>query len=220
MPATLLPNAFWFRVAVPCREIADIPKTGPAKILFDLPESHRLPDFTSLDGKPSWLDARAAWNNRGLAFQFEVRGKQGAVVASHTPAEYADGVQLWIDTRDARDVHRATKFCHRYFLSFESNVPTNLDMKVQLLKIHRAAGDPSGVRSEAVRVQGLALRGGWIVRVFLPSAALHGYDPETNRRLGFTYQVTDATCPPRWLTVGGEFPVAEDPSLWATLELV
>lgn len=219
MPSTLLPQAFWFRVAVPCIRVDGVPKSGRAKSLFDLAESCRLPDFAALDGRSSWVDARAAWNERGLALQFQIRGKQGPIVPSHTPVDFADGIQVWIDTRDARDVHRATKYCHRYFFSFESNVPTGFDMKVQLLKIHRAAAEPSGVRPDSVRAQGEAFRGGWSVRAFLPAAALHGFDPDTTRRLGFTYQVTDAVRPPQWLTLGSEFPVAEDPSLWATLEL-
>ena len=53
----------------------------------------------------------------------------------------------------------------------------------------------------------------------LPAEALNGFDPDTNRRLGFAYQVTDPDRGDQFLGVGREFPVAEDPSLWATLEL-
>jgi hypothetical protein len=64
------------------------------------------------------------------------------------------------------------------------------------------------------------LRMGWRMEVFLTAEALHGFDPETNRRLGFAYQVTDPVRGDQFLSVGREFPVGEDPSLWATLELV
>ena len=52
---------------------------------------------------------------------------------------------------------------------------------------------------------------------FFPSGSLHGFDPETNRRLGFYYQATDPDRGDQYLGVGREFPVGEDPSLWATL---
>jgi hypothetical protein len=65
------------------------------------------------------------------------------------------------------------------------------------------------------------LKTGWRLELFLPAAVLHGFDPETNRRLGFAYQVSDPD-PERqdqFLGVGREFPVGENPSLWSTLEL-
>ena len=54
----------------------------------------------------------------------------------------------------------------------------------------------------------------WRLEVWFPAEALNGYDPETNRRLGLYYQVNDSERPPRFLTVGREFPIGEDPSLW------
>ena len=55
--------------------------------------------------------------------------------------------------------------------------------------------------------------------MFLPAKALHGFDPETNRRLGFAFQVSDAEREDQFLGVGRDFPIGENPSLWSTLEL-
>ena len=60
---------------------------------------------------------------------------------------------------------------------------------------------------------------GWRLELFFPAESLHGFDPETNRRLGFAYQVTDPDRGDQFFGVGREFPVGEDPSLWATLRL-
>ena len=62
-------------------------------------------------------------------------------------------------------------------------------------------------------------RAGWLLELFLPARALHGFDPETNRRLGFAYQVSDHEREDQFLGVGRDFPLGENPSLWATLEL-
>ncbi len=51
-------------------------------------------------------------------------------------------------------------------------------------------------------------------------AVLHGFDPEQNPRLGFCYAVRDAELGEQVLSVGADFPYAEDPSLWSVLELV
>ena len=63
------------------------------------------------------------------------------------------------------------------------------------------------------------LKTGWSLELFLPAKALHGFDPETNRRLGFAYQVSDHEREDQFLGVGREFPLGENPSLWSTLEL-
>jgi hypothetical protein len=88
---------------------------------------------------------------------------------------------------------------------------------------HRAAGrtDAPICRSELLQARAERLRGGWRIELFLPASALHGFDPDVNRRIGFAYQVSDSD-PERqdqFLGVGREFPVGENPSLWSTLEL-
>ncbi len=57
------------------------------------------------------------------------------------------------------------------------------------------------------------------MELFFNAAALHGFDPETNRRLGLMILVSDPELGEQFLGVGREFPVETDPSLWATLEL-
>jgi hypothetical protein len=48
---------------------------------------------------------------------------------------------------------------------------------------------------------------------------MHGFDPDTNRRLGFAYHLADSIREDQFVGVGREFPIGENPSLWATLEL-
>lgn len=64
------------------------------------------------------------------------------------------------------------------------------------------------------------IKGGYRLETFLPAAALNGFDPEEHPRLGFFYAVRDLEHGEQTLSVGTEFPFADDPSLWATLELV
>jgi hypothetical protein len=219
MTTPLLPQTFWFRLAIPCRRVEGLPR-GRGRLL-DLPESCALPDTGALSGNPSWAHVRMAWNPSGLAVAVEVTGKVGPAPRPPLNAAQAqgEGVTLWIDTRDTRTIHRATRFCHRFQLTLRRS-RTAWDVQVAQKPIARALADAPTANLEAISTRAEAIRGGWRLEAFLPAETLHGFDPETNRRLGFTYQVTDLERDDRFFTVGRDFPIGEDPSLWAVLDLV
>ncbi len=217
MSSTLLPQVFWFRLALNAPRQDAIPRARGR--LLDLPESCRLPVMTPLEGRDPWADVRVAWNPGGLGVAVEVRDKPGPIAFDPTLPDASDGVQLWIDTRDTRDIHRATKFCHRFSAVLKPGRGADLAVIVTLKPIHRALADPPKVKADAVVARAETLRKGWRMELFFPADALHGFDPETNRRLGFNYQVSDPDRGDQFLGVGRDFPIGEDPSLWATLEL-
>lgn len=218
--APLLPQAFWFRLSLACPRIEGIPRSGGKGRLLDLPESCRLPDFARLEGKPSWAEVRVAWNPGGLAIAVEATGKAGPIRPEALREGPADGVQVWVDTRDTRDVHRATRFCHRFSVELAAaRTGGGLTAKVEPRPIARATADAPVTRPERIQARAEAIRKGWRLELFLPAECLSGFDPDTNRRLGFLYQVIDPERDDQFLGVGREFPVGEDPSLWSTLEL-
>ena len=216
----LIPQAFWFRLAIPCPRLESLPKPGDKGRLLDLPDSCRVVPTVEFEGREPWSEARVAWNSSGLALQFEVRGKLSKVHHDPYMADASDGVQLWIDTRDTRDVHRATRFCHRFSASLvPDQAKKTVDVKFEQKPIHRALADSPLAKPDAIRARAEVIPKGWRLELFLGAEALHGFDPETNRRLGLAYQVSDPDRGDEFLTVGRDFPIGEDPSLWATLEL-
>jgi hypothetical protein len=170
-------------------------------------------------GNPSWADVRTAWNPSGLAVAVEVTGKSGPITREPLGSASGEGLTLWIDTRDTRTIHRATRFCHRYSFTLRPS-RDGLDVVTAQKPIARALADAPSADLSTLSTRADLIRGGWRLEVFLPAEALNGFDPETNRRLGFAYQVTDLERDDRFLTVGRDFPIGEDPSLWAVLELV
>jgi len=48
----------------------------------------------------------------------------------------------------------------------------------------------------------------------IPATALSGFDPSKRRRLGFYFAIIDRELGWQTFSIGPEFPVAEDPSLW------
>jgi hypothetical protein len=218
MSTTLLPQVFWFRLSLPCRRVDGLPRSKGR--LLDLPETCALPATRRLEGQEPWAEVRVAWNPGGLAVAVEVTGKPGPIVHDPLRPDASDSLHLWVDTRDTRNIHRASRFCHTFSASL---IPSGRkgDVSVALApkKIHRALADAPLARPETLVSRAERLRAGWRLEVFLPASALNGFDPDTNRRLGFSYQVTCSDRGDQFLTVGREFPFGDDPSLWATLEL-
>ena len=220
MTTQLLPQAFWFRLAIPCRRIDGLPRTGRRERLIDLPAACRLPTTAPLDGFAAWADVRVAWNAAGLAVAVEATTRPGARAAAEDLPERMDGIQVWVDTRDTRTVNRATRYCHRFAARLRGlTARGELGVDVQQKPIARAVADAPIARGDLLQARAERLKAGWRIELFLPALALHGFDPETNRRLGFAYQVSDPDREDQFLGVGREFPVGENPSLWSTLEL-
>ncbi len=110
---TLLPQAFWFRFAAPCMRVDGIPRANFSSGLLALPPSCALPDLKPLDGGARWAEVRVGWNSGGLGIAVLADGVTAQQLADRRPEGFAVA-QFWVDTRDTRNVSRATKFCHRF----------------------------------------------------------------------------------------------------------
>ena len=215
--STLLPQPFWFRVAHTARRVEAIPRAKGR--LLDLTPAEELVDLGTLDGTDQVIRVRAAWNDKGLGISFEHTDKLGEISPRpHLPAGL-DTVQLWVDTRDTRTVHRATRFCHRFVVTIHRTVGRALDAMVSQKPIARALADPPMTRVSEVEARVERTTGGWRLELFLPAGALNGFEPGENRRLGLSWQVTDPDRGEIFAALGRDFPVGEDPSLWSTLLL-
>jgi hypothetical protein len=215
----LLPQAFWFRFAVNCNRVEGIPRTNSSAGLLVLPASCSLPDLKTLDGGAKWAEVRVGWNSSGFGIAVLANGVTAQQLAERRPEGFAIA-QFWIDTRDTRNVSRATKFCHRFVVRIDrGSSPGRLEADVTQRPISRAVADAPIGRSEDIPVRVELSRTSWLLELFLSSQVLNGFDPDTNRRLGFAYQITDFVREDQFLTVGRDFPVGDNPSLWATLEL-
>jgi len=212
----LVPQRLLFRFAVPCFYHEPIWTDQGV----GLGERCRLPALAELEGKRVWADFRLAWSERGLAFTLLVRGKRQAPWCRVSRLEDSDGVQLWIDTRDVHNVHRATRFCHR-FAFLPAGAGRRLDEPmVHRLPIAHARANPRPARPEMLAVRREMRIDGYTLEGWIGAEALAGFDPVEQPRLGFNYAVLDRELGEQTLSAGSPLPYQEDPSLWATLELV
>jgi hypothetical protein len=239
MTDPLLPARFLFRFSAPCLYRDPLWTNEGAS----LDEKHRLLGLAELEGKAVWADVRAAWSEAGVAFAVQVQGKSQPPWTHVARPEDSDGLHVWIDTRDVHDVHRAGRFCHRFAFLAGSKLPGGVSGErrqpvgvrrpaakktapppfptmAEWLPINRAREQPRVVSPIALQARCRWLADGYLLEAFVPAEALTGFDPAEHPRLGFTYAVLDRELGEQSFGVGRPMPYQEDPSLWATLELV
>jgi hypothetical protein len=215
MSEALISPTLLFRFAAPChysalRWNAD----GVA-----LPEQHRLPSFAVLHGGKQFGDVRLAWNESQVLLNVTVRGKQQPPWCRDSRIDDSDGVQLFIDTRNTQNIHRAGRFCHR-FAFLPSGTGRNLEEPLAvMLAINRAKESPREIDPRQLAVKSSRLADGYSLAAAIPAGALTGYNPAEHPAIGFTYAVIDRELGWQTFSVGPELPFQEDPSLWGTLEL-
>lgn len=220
-PNTLIAPRFLFRFAVPVRRHEPIWKTGG----LALDESYRLLNLATFDGgtsddEPSFADVRMAWHTDGLLIDVGVEGKKQAPWCRDSRLDDSDGLQVWIDTRATHNIHRASRYCHRFaFLPAGGGRGQTEPVADQLL-INRARENARPIRPRELQVASKITKAGYRLAAFVPAVALGGYDPHQHRQLGFTYAIRDRELGMQTFATGPAFPFDEDPSCWATLDLV
>jgi hypothetical protein len=214
----LIPSPFLFRVAYPCQYVKGIPREDADRLL-DLGPTCRIDNFADIQERTNFAELRLAWNEFGLGLQAEIKGKEQEPQCNGQRLRSSDGLSLWIDTRDARTSHRASRYCHQFHFLPRGRGPDGDEPVLGQTKINRALQDAPFCNPNEVPFRCHRIKKGYVLEAFLPGGVLYGFDPEQNRRFGFYYAVRDSELGEQFLSVGSDFPYWEDPSLWSVLEL-
>ncbi|QEF99581.1 hypothetical protein Mal15_36470 [Stieleria maiorica] len=202
---------FLFRFEVDVQK-ADLEWTSKG---LQLPETCRMPSFGALGGRKVFADVRLGWSEAGLGVHVLVNGKRQVPWCRETRLDESDGFHLWIDTRCSPNIHRATQYCHRFLFMPAGGGPRRERPIASLIEIHRARGNPKPIAPDALSIKTFARHDGYELRGLIPTAALTGFDPAEQSRLALYYAVIDRELGWQTLGAGPEYPVTEDPSLWA-----
>jgi hypothetical protein len=215
---SLVPHRFLLRIAHPCQYVKAMSSPKDARLL-DLSAEHRIDNYAAIDEQKNFAEVCIAWNELGVGLQVEVRGKQQLPVGNPDRPRGSDGVTIWLDTRDARAGHRASRTCHQFHFLATGAGPEHDEPAFVQAKINRALEDAPFASANSVLFKVHTRKSGYVLEAFLPASALNGYDPDEHRRLGFFYAVRDDELGEQLLNMTPEFPFWEDPSLWSVLEL-
>ena len=209
-----IPKRAFFQVAFPCVFRADAPVIDGE--IDDWDEMHLVPDLMGVEEKSPFADVYMAWRDNGLFFAVDVKGAGGRAPDVRRPLR-GDGFQVWIDTRDVRTAPRGSRYCH-HFCFWPGNGTEKAGGRP--FRLRQARAHPRLCDPERLEVASKVFQTGYRIEARIPADALTGFDPAENNRLGFTYLLRDKKLGRQVWTAEEILPVAYDPSLWGTAELV
>lgn len=211
---TLPPSAF-FRYSIPVA-----PKPERLRIdgsLGEWPDQTLLPNFGEMDGRSSFANVHLTWGAAGLYIALHVPNKTTVVSHRQNPGS-AESVTIWIDTRDVRDVHRASRFCHQFIALPRGGGADRRNATAWQTPIRWARENAPICDPKKLKIASKLTKDSYSLELAVPAEALNGYDPTESPRLGFCYLVSDHEhgrqfWAPRWMRFW------QDPSAWPTIEL-
>lgn len=146
-------------------------------------------------------------------------GKKRSPWCKITQPEESEGIQICLDTRDVRNVHRASRFCHRLIFFPSGQGANGQSPAVLWVPVHRSKGHPNPIPVEKIELKSVLLKTGYQVAATIPGELLTGYEPLEFSQIGFHYFIVDREIGDQPMLVGPPFPHDYDPSLWGTLDL-
>lgn len=216
MPATVVPTSFLFRYRIPVSSVAKLRKKG--KRLLALKQDARIATPSELNRAENPVELRMAFNEHGIGIEFEVTGKTKSPQCHPGQPESGDGITVWIDTRDTKNIHRASRYCHQFHL-LPTSGRSNQTALLQQAKIPNAREDAPFYDGDAFKIQSEFKNTGYRIECWFPAETLNGFSPADQPQIGFYYLLRDIELGQIGPGVSGDFPISYDPSLWLTLEL-
>lgn len=224
LPTSLSPESLDSTFSLPlCTRYCGEPKRDKVRAVPERRRSLRATYPDTSEKKQNELVAsfefRLGWHEDGMVATAILKGKNRPLRCDMNNLEYSDGLHICLDTRDVRDVHRGTRFCHRFFFMPHVSESRADDPVGFWLPIHRAKSLPNPVDMSHFLLSSKVTDSGWSLSILLPESDLTGYDPGEHSRIGFYFAASDFELGLFSLQHPSLFPAEEDPSLWSTLEL-
>ena len=209
-------KSFLYRFRFPCQYAAT--DTTDLGEFYRLPHVSRLED-ADLQNRLSY-DFRIGWNETGLLFSLIVSEKKQSLWCRSTQPDGSDGIQMCLDTRDIKDIHRASRFCHRLLFMPVGSGRDQSRPSAAWLPIHRAKDHPNSIDLSQIRMRNKISADGYQLNVFLPGRILTGFEPSEYPSLGFHFVIVDREYGNSYFLAAPPLPHDQDPSLWGTLAMV
>lgn len=186
-----------------------------AKQLIKPDKAFQLPSTADMLAEEEFANIYAAWNVDKLFFVIDVN----VPFQSEGDGDFrkGDSIELFIDTRDLKTKGVVSRFCH-HFVFFPVQVQNFYGREITRFRgedIHRLC-HPEDLQAIA-NLDDESYR----LAIEIPSACLHGYDPLSFPRLGFSYRINRTKGAPQHFAVSSEeYTIEQHPAMWGTLKLV
>lgn len=177
-------------------------------------KSFLLPSTSDLLDETSFADVYAGWSVEKLSFLISVKIPFEDVQESDF--RKGDSIELFIDTRDLKTKGVVSKFCH-HFVFFPVQVQNFYGREMTRFKgedTHRLS------HPEDLHVVPVLKETSYSVYIEIPSTCLHGFDPLSFSRVGFTYRINRKGGAPQHFAVSSEeYVIEQHPATWGSLKL-
>ena len=213
----LIAPTFLFRFCAPARSYKLDSEQLPVNL--KLGPEHTLPHFRELENRSGFAEMRMAWSPRGLLFRLAVRGKEQSIWCRESRPEDSDGLQVLIDTRDTKSIHRANRFQHSFYLLPQGSGRNFGDGIGVPMALPRCRELPGPAPAGSLQVRSRSTKSGYVMEALVGASALTGWDPSEHGQIGFAYLLRDRELGNQSFTIGDEFGFVGDPSLWGSLSL-
>ncbi|MFN9717092.1 MAG: hypothetical protein ACK58L_00260 [Planctomycetota bacterium] len=214
----IVPAAFLFHFALPIKRNEAVPlrKGG----LLQLNESAQIFVPSSLNEGQAKFDLRGVWNERGIGFQVEIRGRTLPVCGTRKDLKASDSIRIFLDLRHTANVHRATEYCTAILvLPIDEDADDRPSVSFTEIAQQRTVRKDRDDRKCLVNTT--LFDNGYRCELWIPGSQLAGFEELPNiGHLGFSCQILDSEFGELPLSVGGDFPTGFDPSTWLQLQLV
>jgi hypothetical protein len=179
-------------------------------------QKYMAPALVEVDEHEPFADVYWCWNEDGFYAAFDVPNRTSRPHCDTKEWWKKDGLRLCLATREMRDVKRATRFCHFFYL-----LPTGggRDGHAPVLGTHRMsrAKEPPGTTDlSQARIAAHIGREGYSLEVAIPGTSLFAWDPAEHPRIALFYKIKDTQLGAQHLSVDDELGWNADPSTWAT----
>ena len=198
----------------------DMPSTRRTGRLLKLPDEATLFVPSAMDGTPQFAHLKAGWNENGIGLHVSVAGRKQPLSGDAGDLKNSDSILIWLDTRHAGNVHRATEYCHHFAcLPVDENADGSATVTVQPIAQQRAQKLESDPRKMLCRTH--LTKVGYDFEIWIPGTQLYGFREIAEiGRIGFFCVVHDTELGSQFLSLDDDFPYAYDPSVWPQLELL
>jgi hypothetical protein len=177
-------------------------------------KDHLLPSTSDLLAEDAFADVYAGWTVDKLCFHITVNVPFQKI--GEGDYRKGDSVEIFIDTRDLKTKSTVSKFCH-HFIFFPA-----LAQNFYGREITRFRGDDMHrlCHPEDLQVTPKIEKKGYSIAIEIPAHCLHGFDPLSFSRIGFTYRINRAGGAPQHFAVSSEeYNIEQHPATWGTLKL-
>ena len=213
----IVPPSFLFQYSMAVPRVEAIPRKKGSLLQLDDGCSLFVPG--SMNDTDNAFGLRMAWNPEGLGVELDVPGKKLPPAGRHKDLKNSDYISLFVDTRHTANVHRATEYClSLVVLPCDEDADEKPTAAFVEIAQQRASKRDRDGRKCPVQVH--VRPDGYRLEIWIPTSQMFGFDeaPEIGR-IGFSCLIHDTELGEIPLNVGGDFPVAFDPSTWLQLEL-